>query len=114
LRKTFTSEKHKTFKYAVHQFSTMTTELVTEQPMTMYQRYRTKALLLVGAAGATLAPYAFAGDLNDSISPILDDMVELFAPLLELIIAAVPLIIAIALIGFIIGILDGILSKLRV
>lgn len=63
---------------------------------------------------ALAVPAVSAGDLNDSISPILADMVELFTPLLSLIIAAVPLIIAIALIGFVIGILDGILGKLRV
>lgn len=61
-----------------------------------------------------LAVPVSAGDLNDSVSPIIQDMVDLFGPLLDLIIAAVPLIIATALIGFILGILGAILSKMHV
>jgi hypothetical protein len=75
----------------------MTTELVTEKPMSTWQRYRTRALIGLGTAGATLIPLASAGSLNDSVSPIIEDMVALFTPLLSLIIAAVPLIIATAL-----------------
>lgn len=84
------------------------------QPMTLYQRYKTKAVIALGAAGATLAPYASAATLNESIGPILDSVTELFVPLLALIIAAVPLIVAISVIGFILGILAAILGKLRV
>lgn len=86
----------------------------TEQPVSMYQRYRTKALVTIGTAGATLAPYASAATLNESISPIITSVTEIFGPLLDLIVAAVPLVIAIAMIGFVIGILEGILGKLKV
>ena len=60
-----------------------------------------------------LVQYASA-DLNSSIYPILADVVLLFVPLLALIIAAVPLIIAISIIGFILGLLDGILKMLHI
>ncbi len=92
----------------------MAKELVTEKQMSTWQRYRNRAALALGTAGVTLMPYASAGSLNDSVAPIIGDMVDLFTPLLSLIIAAVPLIIATALIGFILGILGAILSKMHV
>jgi hypothetical protein len=49
------------------------------------------AVSLVG-----LVQYASAATLNESISPILTSVTELFTPLLALIIAAVPLIIALS------------------
>jgi len=55
-----------------------------------------KALVVVGTASATIVQYASAATLNESISPILTSVTELFTPLLALIIAAVPLIIALA------------------
>ena len=57
---------------------------------------------------------ASAATLNDSIGPILDSVSALFVPLLNLIIGAVPLIIALAVIGFILGIFSAILTKLRI
>lgn len=58
-------------------------------------------------------PVAAAG-MNDSISPILTDVAALFTPLLSLVIAAIPLIVAIAVIGFVLGILAAILGKLKI
>jgi hypothetical protein len=77
---------------------------------------RKKAVVLVaaGTASMTLVQYASAASLNDSISPILTDVAELFTPLLTLIIAAVPIIIAISVIGFILGIFAAILGKLNI
>jgi hypothetical protein len=62
----------------------------------------------------TLVQYASAVTLNESISPILTSVTELFTPLLVLIVAAVPLIIALAVIGFILGVLDSILKQLKI
>jgi len=72
-----------------------------------------KALAVMGIASTTVVQYASAATLNESISPILTSVTELFTPLLALIIAAVPLIIALAVIGFVLGIMSAILSKLR-
>lgn len=81
--------------------------------MTTYQRYRTRAALALGTAGLTLMPLVSAGSLNDSVSPIIGDMVDLFTPMLSLVVAAVPLIIAVSMISFILGILSAILGRLR-
>lgn len=55
-----------------------------------------------------------AVDLNGTIGPILDSVVALFPTLLALVLAALPIIIAMALIGFVLGIFDGILSKIKI
>ena len=74
-------------------------------------------VLFMGTVLATVAmsiqPVAAAG-MNDSISPILTDVASLFTPLLALVIAAIPLIVAIAVIGFVLGILSAILGKLKI
>ena len=62
----------------------------------------------------TLVQYAQAATLNESISPILTSVTELFVPLLSLILAAVPLIVALAVIGFVLGIMSNILGMLRI
>lgn len=54
-----------------------------------------------------------ATDLNSTIGPVLDGVILLFPTLLSLVLAAVPIIIAMALIGFVLGIFDGILGKIR-
>ena len=75
----------------------------------------TKAKFLIASVSLVgLVQYASAGSLNDSVGPILDSVIALFVPLLALIIAAVPLIIAISIIGFILGLLDGILKMLHI
>jgi hypothetical protein len=52
-------------------------------------------------------------DLNATIGPILDGVIELFPTLLDLILGALPIIIAMAIIGFVLGIFDGILGKIK-
>ena len=73
-----------------------------------------RILAVTAVSLVTLVQYASAATLNESIGPILTSVAELFIPLLALIIAAVPLIIAIAVIGFILGILNGILKTLNI
>lgn len=94
----------------------MSTEMTeyNEPKMSWYQRNKGRVLVGLAGATATLAPLASAATLNESIGPILDSVTELFVPLLALIISAVPLIIAISVIGFITGILAAILTKLHV
>ena len=76
--------------------------------------YKMRILAVTTVSLVALVQYAQAATLNESISPILASVTELFVPLLALIIAAVPLMIAMALIGFILGIFAAILSKLNV
>ena len=61
----------------------------------------------------TLVQYAQAG-LNASIAPILTDVALLFVPLLELVLAAIPIIIAMAVIGFLLGLLAAILGAIKI
>ena len=51
--------------------------------------------------------------LNASIGPVLDSVILLFPTLLSLVIAAIPILIAMGLIGFVLGLFDGILSKIK-
>ena len=76
--------------------------------------YKMRILAVTTVSLMTLVQYASAATLNESISPILTDVAELFAPLLDLIVAAVPLIIALAVIGFILGIFNVILDKIKI
>ena len=62
----------------------------------------------------TLVQYAQAAGLNDSISPILTDVALLFVPLLALVLAAIPIIIAMAVIGFLLGLLAAILGAIKI
>lgn len=78
-------------------------------------KFGVRAKLAVSSAMITLmsmVSFVSAGSLNDSISPILTDVATIFTPLLALIIAAVPLIIAVAVIGFVMGIFKAILDKI--
>lgn len=68
-------------------------------------------IVAVFACMAVVAPVQ-AGTLNDSISPLITDMAGLFVPILALIIAALPVIVATAFIGFLLGMLGKILGHI--
>jgi len=76
--------------------------------------YKMRILAVTTVSLMTLVQYSSAATLNESIGPILESVAELFVPLLALVIAAVPLIIAISVIGFVLGILAAILQKLQI
>lgn len=44
---------------------------------------------------------------------MLDGVILLFPTLLELVLSAIPIVIAMGLIGFVLGLFDGILGKIR-
>jgi len=88
----------------------MTEPPVSKQPTVLGMRVKF-ALASIMTMLAMVAT-ASAG-LNDSIGPILDSLVQLFTPLLAMIVAAVPIIITMAIIGFIVGLLAAILRKLN-
>lgn len=74
-----------------------------------------KVHVLGGLASlAGLVGLASAATLNESIAPILTSVTELFTPLLNLVLGAVPIIIAISVIGFVLGIFSAILGKMHV
>lgn len=60
-----------------------------------------------------LAAAAMAGNITDGVSPVITDVTELLPILLALVIAALPIIVALSVIGFLLGMFDGILSKIK-
>jgi len=75
-----------------------------------------KAKLVQGYAGvmAVMAStgVATAGSF-DNITTMLTDLVGIFTPILDIVIAVIPIMIALAIAGFIVGLLTAILLKIR-
>lgn len=55
-----------------------------------------------------------AADLNASVGPILDQLVQLFVPILAMILGMIPIVVTIAILSFILGILSVILKKIEI
>ena len=72
-----------------------------------------KALIVAGTVSMTMVQYASAGNITDGISPVIIDVTELLPLMLALVISALPIIVALAVIGFLLGLFDGILGKIR-
>jgi len=64
-------------------------------------------LMLAGLVGM-----ASAATINDSVGPLLQGLAELFSPILAMIVGAIPIIVTLAVITFILGLLARILGKL--
>lgn len=73
-----------------------------------------KVLVAASLGSVTLVQYASAATLNESISPILTSVTELFTPLLAMVLAALPLIISLSVISFVLGIFAAILAKIKI
>lgn len=56
---------------------------------------------------------AAAFDINGTIGPIIDGVALLFTPLLNLVLAYLPVVIVIAIIGFVLGILSNIMGSMK-
>jgi len=65
------------------------------------------ALMLTGLVGM-----ASAATINDSVGPLLQGLAELFVPILAMVVGAIPIIVTLAVITFILGLLARILGKL--
>ena len=72
-----------------------------------------RAVGLTIGGGIGLAAVAMAGNITDGISPVITDVTELLPLMLALVIAALPIIVALAVIGFLLGLFDGILGKIK-
>jgi len=72
-----------------------------------------KILVVAGTVSMTMVQYASAGNITDGISPVITDVTELLPLMLALVIAALPIIVALAVIGFLLGLFDGILGKIK-
>lgn len=77
---------------------------------------KTAKVKIVGfaATSAFLVSSASAAiDLNGTIGPILDSMIELIPSIITLIVALVPAIIVMAVVGFLVSFFDRILAMLK-
>jgi hypothetical protein len=87
---------------------TLSTELSESKPMGFWKVKVLGALV----AGSSLVALVSA-DLNASIAPILSDVALLFPDIVTLVTAAIPIIILLAIVGFLVGLFDSILGKIR-
>lgn len=106
-----TSDECARFIYAVRECLFMTTEVMeTKKPVAAW-----KVKLVAGAATAMGLVSAVSADvdLNGTLGPILDSMIELIPTIIELIVAIVPAVLVMAVVGFLVAFFDSILSMLK-
>lgn len=90
----------------------MTQESVKERAGEFLANSKVKIVGLA-ATGMGLVASVSAGNITDGISPVITDVTELLPLMLALVIAALPIIVALAVIGFLLGMFDGILGKIK-
>jgi hypothetical protein len=88
----------------------MTTELETKKPVSMWKHkilagVITCVMFLVSSVSAVV-------DLS-GVTAIIDDVTLLFPSLVATVIAAIPILIIIGIVAFILGLLDGILKSIK-
>jgi hypothetical protein len=77
--------------------------------------WKVKALAaIVPASGLVMAASAATIDLNGTVGPILDSVIELIPSIIGLIVAIVPAIITLAVVGFILAFFDRILGMMKI
>ena len=54
-----------------------------------------------------------AFDLNGTVGPVVDGVISLMPTFLELVVAMVPIVITLAVVGFLLGFFDKILSMIK-
>ena len=89
-------------------------QTTAHKPTIMERIHEHRLTITATAAPLALVGAASAGTLSGNISPILADVVDIMPSLLQLVVGVVPILICIALVGFILGIFDGILGKIRI
>lgn len=75
--------------------------------------HRMKITAIAGSAVMAAPAMAADFDLNATVGPLLQGVIELIPTIIELIVAVVPAIIVLAVVGFIVGFLDSILKLLK-
>lgn len=77
--------------------------------------WKVKALAaIVPLSGMVMAASAATMDLNGTIGPILDSVVELIPGIVNLIVAIVPAVIVLSVVGFIVAFFSRILGMLKI
>jgi hypothetical protein len=88
----------------------MTEDVTTKKPIAFW---KVKVLTALAAGTGLVASVSADVDLNATIGPILDSIIELIPSIIELIVAIVPAIIVMAVVGFIIAFFDKILGMMK-
>lgn len=92
----------------------MVTETVTKTPMrNAWASLKVRALGGLAAVGGLAASASAATDINATIGPILDSVTLLIPTIINLVIAIVPAVITMAVIGFIVAFFDRILGLMK-
>ncbi len=73
-----------------------------------------KREVIAGVGSSALVAAGSAAPLNGTIGPIINEVALLFEPIMNLVIATVPPIIVLAVVGFLLGMFDGILARIRI
>ena len=67
--------------------------------------------------GVTMVGLASTGGASastfENVTAMLDDLVEIFTPILDIVVAVIPIMIALAIATFVIGLLSSILGKIK-
>lgn len=74
---------------------------------------KVKIVGLAGSAGLLVMSASADVDINATIGPLLDQMVELIPGIINLVVALVPAIVIMAIVGFIVTFLDRILGMMK-
>jgi hypothetical protein len=91
----------------------MQSKTVKERAGEFLSDSKVKIVGLAASAGFLVMSASAAVDINSTIGPLLDQLVELIPGIINLVVALVPAIVIMAIIGFIIGFLDNILKMLK-
>ena len=91
------------------------TEMVVKEKVGGFLSSAKVKLVGLTATGMGLVASASADvDINASVGPILDSMIELIPTIIDLVVAIVPAIIVMAVVGFIVTFFDRILGMMKI
>ena len=90
----------------------MQTLTLREKAESFYQEHRLGIATGLGSVGLMVSSVSATTDLSN-VTPIIDDVVGILPSVLNLVIGVVPIIIALAFVGFLVGLFDSILGKIR-
>lgn len=89
-------------------------EMTAKEKSTSFWMSAKVKIVGLGAAGMGLVASASAStDINASVGPILDSVTAMVPSIIALVVGIVPAIIVLAVVGFITGFFDSIISKIR-
>jgi hypothetical protein len=91
----------------------MQTKTVKERAGEFLSDSKVKVVGLAASAGFLVMSASAAVDINSTIGPLLDQIVLLIPNIINLVVALVPAIVIMAIVGFIVTFLDRILGMMK-